>query len=60
MARPAIQAIRTVRSLIDTQDETLTPQPPGSLRHGATAGACHRWWAVPLAGVGIATLVVVA
>ena len=27
-ARPAIQAIRTVRSLIDTQDETLTPAPP--------------------------------
>jgi Lon-like protease len=60
MARPAIQAIRTVRSLIDTQDETLTPlspAPPGTARPPARG---HRWWAVPLAGLGLATLVVVA
>ena len=60
MARPAIQAIRTVRSLIDTQDETLTPHspaPPGTARPPARG---HRWWALPLAGLGLATLVVVA
>ena len=51
-ARPAIQAIRTVRSLIDTQDETLTPPPP--IRSGTVRppSPVHRWWAVPLAVVG--------
>ena len=49
-----------MRSLIDTQDETLTPHspaPPGTARPPARG---HRWWAVPLAGLGLATLVVVA
>jgi PDZ domain-containing protein len=60
MARPAIQAIETVRSLIDTQDETLTPHPPPPSGTARPPWRGHRWWALPLAGLGIATLVVVA
>jgi PDZ domain-containing protein len=46
--------------LIDTQDETLTPHlptPPGTVRRPAQG---HRWWAIPLAVLGVATLVVIA
>ena len=51
MARPAIHAIRTVRSLIDTQEETI---PPTTTRVPATAvppRSSHRWWSLPLAAV---------
>jgi Lon-like protease len=49
-----------VRSLIDTQDQTLTPpsrRPTGTAR---PPRAGHRWWAVPLAGLGLVTLLVIA
>jgi hypothetical protein len=46
--------------LIDTQDETLTPptpSPPGTLRPPAPI---HRWWAIPLAVLGVLTLVTIS
>jgi PDZ domain-containing protein len=49
-----------VRSLIDTQDQTLTPpsRPPAGTARPPRPG--HRWWAVPLAGLGLVTLLVIA
>lgn len=53
-----------VRSLIDTQDETLTPVPPAEGGNVRVPSRSHRAWAVPLtvlallvlAAVGIASL----
>ena len=59
-AKPASQAIRTVRSLIDTQDETLTPVPPPVAGTVRTPSPRHRVWAVPLAAVAMLALVAVA
>ena len=59
-ARPAIQAIRTVRSLIDTQDQTLTPTPPPATGTVRLPGRGHRLWAVPLTVLALLVLLVIA
>jgi PDZ domain-containing protein len=58
-AKPASQAIRTVRSLIDTQDETLTPVPPPPAGTVRTPSPRHRVWAVPLTVLAMLGLVAV-
>lgn len=47
-----------MRSLIDTQDETLTPDPPSTGGNVRTPSSRHRAWAIPL--VVVAMLVVAA
>jgi len=48
-----------VRSLIDTQEATLTPAPPPGSGTVRAPGAAHRAWAVPLAVVGLLVLLAV-
>jgi len=49
MARPAIQPAATVTSVILTQSNIVTTPPP-ALRAPKPG---HRWWAVPLAALGV-------
>ena len=49
-----------MRSLIDTQDETLTPVPPPAAGAVRTAGRIHRAWAIPLTVLGLLTLLTIA
>jgi Lon-like protease len=48
-----------VRSLIDTQEETLTPPSANTPATVRPPRSVHRWWAVPLATVGILALVTI-
>jgi PDZ domain-containing protein len=49
-----------VRSLIDTQDETLTPVPPSAAGSVRTPSVRHRAWAIPLTVAALLALVSVA
>ena len=52
MARPRIQAARTVNSVTDTQQQMVLAQPVAALAPNPK----HRLWAFPLAGIALATL----
>ena len=52
MARPAIQAARTVNSVTDTQQDMVLAQPVAAL----SPNPVHRFWAVPMAALAILTL----
>ena len=49
-----------MRSLIDTQDDTLTPLPPPSGGTVRTPSPAHRAWAVPLTVLALLVLAAVA
>ena len=48
-----------MRSSIDTQDDTLTPTPPPSTGIVRAPRPVHRWWAVPLIVLAMATLLAI-
>ncbi len=48
-----------MRSLIDTQDATLTPPTPDAPGSVVAPSSRHRWWAVPLAVLGLLALLTV-
>jgi PDZ domain-containing protein len=50
MASPAIQPAAVVTSVILTQEE-MVPEPASAVRAPRTV---HRWWAIPLAVIGLA------
>ncbi|MCU1393499.1 MAG: hypothetical protein JWM34_1927 [Ilumatobacteraceae bacterium] len=52
MARPATQAARTVNSVTDTQPEMVLAAPVAAI----SPDPRHRFWAVPLAVLALATL----
>ncbi|MCU1367317.1 MAG: hypothetical protein JWN39_2956, partial [Ilumatobacteraceae bacterium] len=52
MARPAIQAARTVNSVTDTQQDMVLAEPVAAL----SPNPVHRFWAIPMAGIAIVTL----
>ncbi|MCU1399644.1 MAG: hypothetical protein JWN62_2753 [Acidimicrobiales bacterium] len=52
MARPAIQAARTVNSVTDTQQDMVLAEPVVAL----SPNPVHRFWAIPMAGIAIVTL----
>ena len=52
MARPKIQAARMVNSVTDTQ-QPIVPAPPVA---ALAPNPVHRFWAVPLAALALATL----
>lgn len=54
MARPAIQPAAVVTSEMFTQSDMVTAGAPG----GRAPSRRHRWWAVPLAVLGLAAIVV--
>ena len=49
-----------MRSLIDTQDDTLTPVPPPEAGGVRAPAAVHRAWSIPLAVGGLLVLLVIA
>ena len=47
-------------SLIDTQDQTLTPTPPQATGTVRLAGRGHRFWAIPVTVLALLMLLVIA
>ena len=55
MARPAIQAARTVNSVTDTQQQMVLAEPVAALAPNPK----HRLWAIPMVGLGLLGLVAI-
>jgi Lon-like protease len=60
IASPASQAIRTVTSVIDTQEETLLPAPGPPVGTVRRPAAWNRVWTLPLLGLAVLALVAIA